>query len=726
MGVLHTPTHTLFTGKSVPEKDSQTIFMPSESHTRIPRRYQLLLAIARQFRSGIAEMQIERQIVAVGDIISFLYALPLAIAGLIWLFISTDWELFREHAWEILLIASLFFIFNYLRFFMIVELRANRYGSSDGSLAGIILWSGVLLYGPTMLWLAVIGTLIEFITVRVNTISLTAQWSQARTVTMNLAGNTTIALAAATLYTYFGGTFPLGIMRLNTVATAFGLLLANFILLINLWLPYLFYATWSQRVLAGSDQVYSVLYFFYMAIGLPHLAHPFAILATGFYIQNGIPVYLFFISGMLIVAFLTRRLSWSSENSRQQSRMLQYLERLGRAIIDAPPNTENLPQILDEHLPAMFPAGRHVIWVFPEDVMSQYPPDWQPDLDLIWPWLLDKSEGETFLAHESLPWNDGDGQHNPMVVAPLQDGETGQTFGGVYIELYALAQPWDRRALLNLLPAMQSLAAQIASAMNQAKVYVQSLEYQRIREELKLAGQIQNSLLPSIFPDLTGWQFAVTIHPAGETSGDFFDIIPLADDRVSLVLADVLDKGIGPALFMTLSRTLIRTYALDFEFQPDIVLFATNERILKDSSANLFVTVFFGILDPDAGTLTYANAGHNPPILLRADGTSIDLLEKTGLPIGIEEETAWERVSVHIEPGDVLVLYTDGIPEAQNSSGDFFKRQGLEKVINENIGRSAEGLQHAIMDAVYDFLGDVSPQDDITLMVIKRDLSTET
>ena len=184
----------------------------------------------------------------------------------------------------------------------------------------------------------------------------------------------------------------------------------------------------------------------------------------------------------------------------------------------------------------------------------------------------------------------------------------------------------------------------------------------------------------------------------------------------------MLDKGIGPALFMTLSRTLLRTYALDFEFQPDIVLFATNERILKDSRANLFVTVFYGILDLHQGTLTYANAGHNPPILLRSiDGTTIELLQKTGLPIGIEEETAWERTTVEINPGDVLVLYTDGIPEAQNDQGEFFKRDSLEAVIKENIDQPADGLEKSILDSLNSFLGEVSPQDDITLMVIKRD-----
>ncbi|MBM3143374.1 MAG: PP2C family protein-serine/threonine phosphatase [Chloroflexi bacterium] len=696
---------------------------PPKTRTHIPRRYRLLLAIARQFRSGVEDMQIERQIIAVGDIVTFLYALPLALAGLIWLAIETDWSLFQKHPWELLLFATLFFIFNHLRFFLIVELRANRYGSSNGSLAGVILWSGALLFGPTMFWLAVFGAVLEFFDNWFATTSLTTRWRQARNLALNLTSGTAVALTAFTLYQYLGGTYPLAAINPYTIALAFGLLASNFILQLLLWAVYLVYGTWSQRVLAGSDRVYSVLYFFFLAFGLPHLAHPFAILATGLYTQNGVPVYLFFISGMLIVAFLARQMSWSSENSRQQSRMLQHLEQLGRAIINAPPCIEDLPTILSDHLPNMFPAGRYVIWTFPEDILAKYPLDWQPNLETIWPWLLNRTRGETFLANEPLPWDNGIRNHDPMVVAPIKDGETGQTFGGVYLELYALAQPWDRRALQNLCPAMQSLGAQIASAANQARVYTQSLEFQRMREELKLAWQIQDSLLPITFPDMSGWQFSVTIVPAGETSGDFFDVIPLEDGKIGLVLADVLDKGIGPALFMTLSRTLVRTYALDFEFQPDIVLFATNERILMDSRANLFVTIFYGILDPKAGTLTYANAGHNPPILLRSDeGASTEFLQSTGLPVGIEEETTWERASIQIHSGDVLVLYTDGITEAQNGAGELFKRQALEKVINTNMGRSAEGLQQAILEALYGFLGDLPPQDDITLMVIKRDV----
>ncbi len=667
-------------------------------------------------------MQIDRQIVAVGDLLTFLYALPLAVGGILWLIQVSEWQIFRPNSAQILLLAGLFLAFNYLRFFLIVELRANRYGSSDGSLAGIILWSGVLLYGPTLLWLAVLGTLFEFWSNWRNAVSKTSRWSQYRNLTLNIAGNTIISLGAIALYHNFGGGFPITTLSAATVLRAFGLLAINFTLLIVLWSGYLIYGAWSQRVLAGSDQVTPVLKFFFLAMGLPHMAHPFAILAAGLYVQSGLPVYLFFISGMLIVAYLTRQLSWSSEESRQQSRMLLNLELLGRAIIDAPPTNENLPAILEEHLPNMFPAGRYVVWIFPEDILVKYPVDWQPDLASIWPWLLDRSQGEAFLAQDQLPWQQGPGQHNPMVLSPIQEGESGQTFGGVYLELYALAQPWDRRALQNLYPAMQALAAQVASAIKQAKVYEQSLEYQRVREELKLAGQIQSSLLPSVFPTISGWQLSVTLAPAGETSGDFFDVIPLDNGRIGIVLADVLDKGIGPALYMALSRTLIRTYATEFELQPDVVFFATNERILKDTRANLFVTAFYGILDPQNGTLTYANAGHNPPLLLRAETEgNTELLQKTGLPIGIDEEAAWEHTTAKIHPGDVLVLYTDGIPEAQNEHSELFTRDALENIARSSFRLPAESIQKNILNAVYDFLGEIPPQDDITLMVLLRD-----
>jgi sigma-B regulation protein RsbU (phosphoserine phosphatase) len=308
------------------------------------------------------------------------------------------------------------------------------------------------------------------------------------------------------------------------------------------------------------------------------------------------------------------------------------------------------------------------------------------------------------------------------LAAPIQEMETGQVFGGIYLELHTLARAWDQPTLLALAPAMQSLSAQIASALHQAVVYQRSLAYQRMTEELKWAGSIQASLLPTAFPEIPGWQLAVALNPAGETSGDFFDIIPLEGGKIGIVVADVLDKGVGPALYMAISRTLIRTYAIELDAQPDTVFFATNERILTDTTSNLFVTAFYGVLDPQTGELIYCNAGHNPPYLFRSSNADeTEALRQNAIPIGIDQDAAWGSEVIELHPGDALILYTDGIPEAQNGAGEFFGFETIVEVVRANLGKTAGDLQASILDAVHQFVGNAPQQDDITLMVLVRD-----
>ncbi len=699
--------------------------MTVENHppNRFPRIPGALFNVAKKFWPQLASLSHERQVIGVGEVLPTLYALPFALAGLIWLARLTDLAWLRAH-WDVfLLVGSLVVLFNQLRFFLIIELRENRYGSADGALTGIPLWSGVLLFGPTIFWLSVIWLGLQFAFNRRRNGSTSARWGQWRTAVMNLASETLVPLVAWSVYRAIGGQFPFDDLTPAAILPALVMWAAYFILYAAFWLPYLAYHTWAQLALSRNRDIQPILKFFVLALGLPQLANPFAILAAGIYAQNGLLVYLFFISGMVMVAYLSRRLSWTAERSRQSSRLLEKLEQLGRAIIDAPPDSENLPDLLQQHLTNMFPAGRLAVWIFPDALLAKQPADWQPDLENIWPWLLDRVKGEIFLAREELPWQAGEPIHNPIVVAPIRDAENAQTFGGIYLELHTLAQPWNQRALRNLCPAIQTLAAQVASAIKQERVYQQALEFQRVSEELKLAGSIQASLLPHIFPDMPGWQFAVTLSPAGQTSGDFFDVIPIGENKIGFVIADVMDKGVGPALYMTLSRTLIRTYATEFNLQPDLVFFATNERILRDTRANLFVTAFFGVLELSSGVLTYSNAGHNPPYLLSSQNHDRPHpLQKTGAPIGIDEETSWERASVQIHPGDVLVLYTDGIPDAQNLAGEFFREASLVEVIKKNRSQSAEALQKAIIDAVDDFVGEAPPFDDITLMVLVRDV----
>ena len=380
------------------------------SSTPIPKTlpprsvHPLLLKICRRFWPELNTAAQERQVLGVGEVLSTLYAAPFALAGVIWLVATSDWQWLRENFLLFTLFGILIFSFNQLRFFLIVELRENRYGSADGDLTGIPLWSGVLLFGPTIFWLSVLRVVFQFVANIRQTQSSTTRWGQWRVTVMNLASETLVPLAAFTIYRSIGGQYPFIQLSVATILPALIMFGAYLMIYAAFWMPYLAYHTWAQQALSRSHDIRPILKFFILAIGLPQLANPFAILAAGIYAQNGLAVYLFVILGMLMVAYLSRRMSWTAERSRQSSRLLEKLEALGRAIIDAPPDAENLPTILQTHLTNMFPAGKLVVWIFPDDVLSQQPSDWEPNLDEIWPWLLDRVEGDVFMAREALPW----------------------------------------------------------------------------------------------------------------------------------------------------------------------------------------------------------------------------------------------------------------------------------------------------------------------------------
>ncbi len=185
------------------------------------------------------------------------------------------------------------------------------------------------------------------------------------------------------------------------------------------------------------------------------------------------------------------------------------------------------------------------------------------------------------------------------------------------------------------------------------------------------------------------------------------------------MIADVADKGMGAALYMALSRTLIRTYAVEYDNQPELALGAANRRIMEDTGAGLFTTVFYGVLDPTSGELRYCNAGHNPPYHLSAkEGRVIQELDKTGVPLGILDSATWQQRVIHLAAGDVLLLYTDGITEAQDNQGSFFDEDRLREVARTNLGLTAQDIQDGVIADVDAFVKDAPQFDDITLMVV--------
>jgi sigma-B regulation protein RsbU (phosphoserine phosphatase) len=250
----------------------------------------------------------------------------------------------------------------------------------------------------------------------------------------------------------------------------------------------------------------------------------------------------------------------------------------------------------------------------------------------------------------------------------------------------------------------------------------------KMAQELALAGEVQASFLPRELPSIRGWQLSATLRPARETSGDFYDFVPLPGARWGIVMADVTDKGAGAALYMALSCTLIRTYAAQYPARPELVLRAVNRRILAETRAMRFVTVFYGVLHPATGKLLYGNAGHCPPFCFGATGgEGVQELALTGIPLGIYGDQTWGQAEVQLEPGSLLVLYTDGISEARNGQGALFGEERLLESLRVMLGSagsrrpSAQEIQDAILADVHRFTGDVPQSDDIALAALIRD-----
>lgn len=244
----------------------------------------------------------------------------------------------------------------------------------------------------------------------------------------------------------------------------------------------------------------------------------------------------------------------------------------------------------------------------------------------------------------------------------------------------------------------------------------------RLEREMALAGRVQASFLPGELPGNKGWQLAAALKPARQTSGDFYDLIPLPNGRLGLLVADVVDKGVGAALFMVLSWILVRTYAVEQPTRPDLVLSAVNRRLLAETDTGQFVTIFYGILDPVTGTLTYCNAGHPLPLHYNAQHSSnARPLSTTGMALGIVDTQPWAQATVQLDPGDVLVLYSDGVTDAKNEEGEFFGTERLQAAVQASLGLPAEAIKEALLAKIQAFAGEAIPFDDVTLMIVARD-----
>ena len=269
---------------------------------------------------------------------------------------------------------------------------------------------------------------------------------------------------------------------------------------------------------------------------------------------------------------------------------------------------------------------------------------------------------------------------------------------------------------------LEEVLARTETHLNMRRLQRQLQEANRkMAAELRLAGQMQANFMPSRLPNPPGWNLTAHLQPARETSGDFFDEFNLPDGRLVVLIADVVDKGVGAALFMAYVWSIIRTYADEYPSDPPLVFNLVNRRILTDTGTNQFVTLFYGVIDPASGKMVYSNAGHLPPLhFCIGQKSQPDRLLRTGMPLGIFDDQEWQKHSINLARGDLLVLYTDGITDAVDAQEKNFGEKRLAAAVKNDLNKPLRTIQEKIFSAVEEFTRDVQQFDDMALVLVSR------
>lgn len=260
---------------------------------------------------------------------------------------------------------------------------------------------------------------------------------------------------------------------------------------------------------------------------------------------------------------------------------------------------------------------------------------------------------------------------------------------------------------------------QISAALERARLYERlRTQERRLSQELEMARQVQASLLPETLPPVSGYALGAYWAAAREIAGDFYDVFALPDDRWGLLIADVAGKGAPAALYMAMVRSLIQA-GIAHHTHPAPVLLELNTALAAHAETGMFVTVFYGILDPASGLLTFANAGHNPPLLRRADG-ALQELRAHGPLLGVLAEIDVPDALVTLAPGDSLLLFTDGLIDGLNPEDELYGRERLLAAVAKAPPGAVPLLEHVLAD-VSSFTGPTSQADDMTMLVLSRE-----
>jgi len=266
---------------------------------------------------------------------------------------------------------------------------------------------------------------------------------------------------------------------------------------------------------------------------------------------------------------------------------------------------------------------------------------------------------------------------------------------------------------------IKGVAQQTALAIQNERLKIEMVDRERIEREMQLARQIQKTFLPQTMPEIDGWEVDLRWRTAREVGGDFYDVFTTRDGRIAFAIADVADKGMPAALYMTVTRTLIRSAAQSLSSPADVMT-RVNELLEEESENGMFVTAIYAVLDPRSGVLEYANAGHNLPLLFRHHTRHIERLARGGVALGVLEGEKYPCHKISMKEGDTLLFYTDGVTETFSPAGEQFSEKRLLSAFKEDPFKSASELLEGIEEHVTAFRQDEPVSDDLTMLAIHR------
>lgn len=269
----------------------------------------------------------------------------------------------------------------------------------------------------------------------------------------------------------------------------------------------------------------------------------------------------------------------------------------------------------------------------------------------------------------------------------------------------------------------RSLADQSSLALGTAQLSRQAVAQRRFEEELENAREVQRILLPQDSPPFGGYRIAGSNQAARTVSGDYYDFLPLGEDHLGVAIADVSGKGLPASLMMAMGRSVLRANAEPW-FSPAKALAVVNRILFPDMRQDMFISMIYLIAARDSGDLVMARAGHDPPLVYRAASHSVEELTPKGLAVGLDEGPVFERITedykLSLAPGDCLLLYTDGLTEAQNAEGEEFGLERLRALFLETAPQGADHIRRRLYQQVAEFVGDFPQSDDMTLVVLEK------